>query len=140
MPAGTPLSAVTTQLTGFGRGLGLSGTPTSWLIPNLHGDRSTLYNIYCNCLQSGAAGGPGDFTLSSITNGNARGNNRARARGGYRRLRPGRLHHRSVRPPLRGNIGLRYVKTDLRAEGYQALGGGTLTVVEPHPMTTGCLR
>ena len=32
--------------------------------------------------------------------------------------------------PLRGNIGMRYVRTDLRASGYQALGGGTLTVVD----------
>ena len=75
LPAGTPLSAVTTTLTGFGRGLNLSNTPTTWLIPDLNAI-AALYNIYCNCLQSGNAGGPGDFTLSSITNGNARGNNR----------------------------------------------------------------
>jgi iron complex outermembrane receptor protein len=45
------------------------------VIPNLNAIASA-YDIYCNCLKSGPAGGPGDFTLSSITNGNARGNNR----------------------------------------------------------------
>jgi iron complex outermembrane receptor protein len=38
---------------------------------------AAAYDIYCNCLKSGPAGGPGDFTLSSTTNGNARGNNRS---------------------------------------------------------------
>jgi TonB-dependent receptor len=128
LPPGTTLASVTTVLTGFGRGLGLNGTPTSWLIPNLNAIAS-LYNIYCNCLQSGASGGPGDFTLSSTTNGNARGNNRqvreedmgAYAQFDFRTELFGR--------PLRGNVGVRYVQTDLRAAGYQALGGGTLTVV-----------
>jgi iron complex outermembrane receptor protein len=46
-----------------------------WVIPNLNAI-AAAYDIYCNCLKSGPAGGPGDFTLSSITNGNARGNNR----------------------------------------------------------------
>ncbi len=124
LPAGTTLAQVTTLLTGFGSG----GGNSSWLIPNLNAIAS-LYNIYCNCLQSGNAGGPGDFTLSSITNGNARGNNRqvreqdtgAYAQFDFRTELFGR--------PVRGNIGVRYVHTDLRAAGYQALGGGTLTVV-----------
>ena len=130
LPVGIPLSAVTTQLTGFGRNLGLGsgGTPTTWLIPDLNA-LAALYNIYCNCLRSGAAGGPDDFTLSSTTNGNARGNNRSVREqdvGGYVQLDwRGRLFGR----PARGNIGLRYVETDLHAEGYQALGGGTLTIV-----------
>ena len=117
LPAGTPLSSVTTTLTGFGRGLGLGrGTPTSWLIPDLNAI-AALYNIYCNCLQSGTAGGPGDFTLSSTTNGNARGNNRAvreEDMGGYAQVD---FRFDLFGRPLRGNIGLRYVQTDLRAAG-----------------------
>jgi iron complex outermembrane recepter protein len=125
LPVGTPLSAVTTTLTGFNSG----GGNSSWLIPDLRAI-AALYNIYCNCLQSGAAGGPGDFTLSSITNGNARGNNRQVREediGGYLQLD---FRTELFGRPLRGNVGLRYVKTDLRAAGYQALGGGTLTVVD----------
>ncbi|HYI63452.1 MAG TPA: TonB-dependent receptor [Allosphingosinicella sp.] len=123
LPAGTSLSSVTTLLTGFG-----SGANSSWLIPDLNA-LAALYNIYCNCLQSGAPGGPGDYTLSSITNGNARGNNRQ-----VREQDVGAYVQLDVRAdlfgrPLRGNIGLRYVQTDLRAAGYQALGGGTLTIV-----------
>ncbi len=123
LPAGTSLGSVTTLLTGFG-----SGANSSWLIPDLNA-LATLYNIYCNCLQSGNPGGPGDYTLSSITNGNARGNNRQVREqdfGGYVQLD---VRTRLFGRPLRGNIGLRYVETDLRAAGYQALGGGTLTVV-----------
>jgi iron complex outermembrane receptor protein len=128
LPAGTPLSAITTLLTGFGRGLDIGGSPTSWLVPNLDAI-ARLYNIYCNCLQSGNAGGPGDYTLSSITNGNARGNNRMvteESYGGYSQLD---FRFDLGGRPLRGNIGLRYVRTDIKAAGYQALGGGTLTVV-----------
>jgi TonB-dependent receptor len=125
LPAGTSLSQVTTLLTGFNSG----GGNSSWLIPDLNAI-ANLYNIYCNCLQSGAAGGPGDFTLSSITNGNARGNNRQ-----VREEDMGAYVQMDIRTelfgrPLRGNIGLRYVTTDVRAAGYQALGGGTLTVVD----------
>lgn len=124
LPAGVTLAQVTTLLTGFNSG----GGNTSWLIPDLNAIAS-LYNIYCNCLQSGAAGGPGDFTLSSTTNGNARGNNRAvreEDTGAYIQLD---IRTELFGRPFRGNIGLRYVNTDLRASGYQALGGGTLTVV-----------
>src|SRR5204863_2862623 len=129
LPAGTSLASVTSLVTGFGSGLGLhGGTPTSWLIPNLPAI-AQLYNIYCNCLQSGAAGGPGDFTLSSVTNGDARGNNRAvreEDTGAYAQFD---FRTELFGRPLRGNLGLRYVSTDVRAAGYQALGGGTLTVV-----------
>jgi TonB-dependent receptor len=124
LPAGTSLSSVTKLLTGFESGGGVS----SWLIPDLNAIAS-LYNIYCNCLQSGNAGGPGDYTLSSITNGNARGNNRSVTEedtGAYVQLD---FKSDAIGVPVRGNIGVRYVNTDLEAAGYQALGGGTLTVV-----------
>jgi TonB-dependent receptor len=122
-----PASAagLTTTLTGFGKGLSLpAGTPTSWVIPDLKAIVAA-YDIYCNCLKSGPAGGPGDFTLSSTTNGNARGNNRAvqeTDQGGY-------LMAEFTRRPfgikVDGNIGVRYVKTEQEATGYQSIGGGT---------------
>lgn len=127
-PTGTPLTQLTTVLTGFGRGLDLGNTPRSWLIPNLNAI-AALYNIYCNCLQSGNAGGPGDFTLSSITNGNARGNNRAVTEESYGAYVQLDFRTDLFGRPLRGNVGLRYVQTDIEAAGYQALGGGTLTIV-----------
>ncbi|MFO1252024.1 MAG: TonB-dependent receptor [Inhella sp.] len=118
-------SALTTQLTGFGKGLSLpEGTPTTWLIPDLRAI-AAAYDIYCNCLKSGPAGGPGDFTLSSTTNGNARGNNRAvqeTDQGGYLMAE---FTQRPFGIRVDGNVGVRYVKTEQVATGYQSIGGGT---------------
>jgi hypothetical protein len=73
--AGTSVASLSTMLSGFGKGLNLpAGTVTlGHPQPQCH---RPAYDIYCNCIKSGPAGGPGDFTLSSTTNGNARGNNR----------------------------------------------------------------
>jgi iron complex outermembrane recepter protein len=128
-PAGTSVASLTTTISGFGRGLSLpSGTATSWVIPNLSAI-AQAYNIYCNCLQSGPAGGPGDFTLSSITNGNARGNNRKVTEtdtGGYVMAD---FNTTFLGMPLRGNAGARYVKTEQVATGYQATLAGTEVTV-----------
>ena len=128
-PTGTTAASLTTSVTGFGNGLSLpAGTPTSWLIPNLSAIAQT-YDIYCNCLKSGPAGGPGDFTLSSVTNGNARGNNRSVVEtdtGGYLMAD---FDTQLGGVPVRGNVGARYVRTRQEATGYQAGGGGTLVTV-----------
>jgi TonB-dependent receptor len=129
-PAGTTVASLTTTLSGFGRGLNLPpGAPTSWVIPNLNAI-TQAYNIYCNCIISGPAGGPGDFTLSSITNGNARGNNRGVTEtdtGGWLMADYNtRLFGRTVR----GNVGARYVQTKVSAYGYQSTGGGSLVTVD----------
>lgn len=129
-PTGTSVASLTTTISGFGKGLSLpAGTQTAWVIPNLEAI-AAAYDIYCNCLKSGAAGGPGDFTLSSITNGNARGNNRKVTEtdtGGYLMAdfstRVGGLK-------LRGNAGVRYVETRQVATGYLATGGGTEVTVQ----------
>jgi TonB-dependent receptor len=128
-PAGTSIASLTTTISGFGKGLSLpAGAITAWVIPNLNAI-AAAYDIYCNCLKSGPAGGAGDFTLSSVTNGNARGNNRAVTEtdsGGFVqadfRLELGKL-------PLRGNAGVRWVKTEQSATGYQAAAGGTEVTV-----------
>jgi iron complex outermembrane receptor protein len=129
-PTGTSIDSLTTTVGGFGRGLDLpGGTVTTWIIPNLRAI-ADAYNIYCNCLQSGPVGGPGDFTLSSITNGNARGNNRKvteKDTGGFLMAD---FELASWGLPVRGNVGVRYVKTEAVATGYQAAGGGTEVTVE----------
>ncbi|MFG6490440.1 TonB-dependent receptor [Roseateles sp. BYS78W] len=125
LPSGTlPLSLVKT-LTGFGKGEGLpAGSVTSWVIPNLDAITSA-YDIYCNCLKTGQAGGSGDFTLSSITNGNARGNNRAITETDTGTWLMADFDTRLGGLPVRGNVGTRYVKTSLVASGYLATGGGS---------------
>ena len=127
--AGTSIASLTTQITGFGRGQNLpAGTPTSWLIPNLAAI-ANAYDIYCNCLKGGPAGGPGDFTLSSITNGNARGNNRSVIENDKSFFLMGDFTNNVAGFPVRGNFGARYVQTEQIATGYQATGGGTAVTV-----------
>lgn len=129
-PAGTTVTNLTTTLTGFGRGLNLpAGTPTSWVIPNLSAI-AQAYNIYCNCIISGPAGGPGDFTLSSTTNGNARGNNRGVTETDTGGWLMADYNTQLLGRPVRGNIGARYVQTKVSAYGYQSTGGGSLVTVD----------
>jgi TonB-dependent receptor len=129
-PAGTAMSSLLTTISGFGSGLSLPpGVPTTWLIPNLPAIASA-YNIYCNCLQSGPSGGPGDFTLSSITNGNARGNNRSVTEKDTGVWMMGDFNTKLWGLPMRGNLGVRYVKTEQSATGYQATAGGTAVTVD----------
>lgn len=122
-------AGLTTTVNGFGKGLNLpAGSVTSWVIPDLKAI-AAAYDIYCNCLKSGPAGGPGDFTLSSITNGNARGNNRRiveKDKSGFLMFD---FKHDILGMPVRGNFGVRYVETDITAQGYLATGGGTLVTV-----------
>ncbi len=124
-PNGTTVASLSTSINNFGNGLSLpAGTPTSWVIPNL-GAIAQTYDIYCNCLKSGPAGGPGDFTLSSITNGNARGNNRSVTETDKGAYLMADFDTKWGDTPVRGNFGTRYVKTEQVATGYQATGGAT---------------
>ena len=121
LPVGTTVANISTLLTGFGRNLGApGGNATQWVVPNLNAIAS-LFNIYCNC-DTGVPGG--NFTLTSITNGNARGGNRFIAeedRGYYLQAD---FKTDVFDMPLRGNIGFRQVETNLYAEGYSSTGGG----------------
>lgn len=127
LPANALPNALVTTVSGFGKGQNLpAGSVTSWVIPNLDAIAS-LYDIYCNCLKSGPAGGPGDFRLTSITNGNARGGNRSITETDTGSWLMADFETRLGGLPVRGNVGTRYVKTDIFAAGYLATGGGTLT-------------
>ncbi|MEJ6007691.1 TonB-dependent receptor [Paucibacter sp. AS339] len=130
LPAGVSQSSLVTTLNGFGKGQSLpSGTLTSWVLPDLNAI-ATAYDIYCNCLKTGAAGGPGDYTLTSITNGNARGNNRS-----VKETDTGGFFMADFSTDLagillRGNLGVRYVKTKMVSDGYLATGGATQVSAE----------
>lgn len=129
-PAGTSVASLSTHVINFGNGLSLpAGTATSWVIPDLNAI-AKAYDIYCNCIKSGPAGGPGDFTLSSITNGNARGNNRSVTEKDNGAYLMGEFANEVGGFPVRGNVGVRYVQTGLTASGYQATGGGTQVTVD----------
>ncbi|MFP5393071.1 MAG: TonB-dependent receptor [Gammaproteobacteria bacterium] len=117
-PAGTSIASLTTTLTNFGRGLDLpAGTPTSWVIPNLEAI-TAAYDIYCNCVKSGPAGGPGDFTMGSINQPVARGSNRSVTETDKALFLMGEFSTEISQMPLRGNVGARYVRTHQVATGY----------------------
>ena len=122
LPVGVTVANISTLLTGFGKNLGQpAGNDTAWLIPNLNAIAG-LFNIYCNC-DTGVPGG--DFRLTSITNGNARGSNRfirEEDRGYYMQLD---FDSTLFGLDYRGNVGFRQVNTKLYAEGYSSTGGGT---------------
>jgi iron complex outermembrane receptor protein len=113
MPAGTTMATIAEQLTGFGRHFGGTNIPTSWVVPNFDAV-ATAYGIYS---------GVGTFALQGIENTNARGNWRditEESSAGYVQVD----FDTDVLPwRLRGDIGLRYVDTDLTAEGYTFAAG-----------------
>ena len=120
LPVGVSLASLLTTVDGFGKGQGLpAGTVTSWVIPNLNAI-ANAYDIYCNCLKTGAAGGPGDYRLSSIENGNARGNNRGVTETDTGAFVQADFNTALGGIPLRGNVGVRYVETKMQADGYLA--------------------
>ena len=108
LPAGTTLADLTQQITGFGDGLSIgANTPKSWLIPNLNAFADT-FDIYCNC---------GIYTVGGPNVTTARGNNRSveeKDTGAY--LQADFKMDWGI--PVRGNIGVRYVKTDMTSQGY----------------------
>ena len=121
LPVGTTLADISTLLTGYGQGLLPTGGNTSWLIPDLNAI-AQLFNIYCNC---NTAVPGGDFTLASITNGNARGGNRSINEEDLAFYIQGDFTTEVLGMPLRGNVGVRQVQTRLDADGYSSTGGGT---------------
>lgn len=110
-PGSAPLSET---ITGFGKQLKLpAGSVTSWVVPDVTAYIDKL-GLLCNCSNK-----YGDFTLAINS---ALGNNRAVQEtdtAGYVQVNfdtdilDGRR--------LRGNAGVRYVKTDLDATGYTSL-------------------
>jgi TonB-dependent receptor len=113
LPAGTTLADVTQLISGFGRNLDLpAGTNTSWLIPDI-GAFARTFDIYSNT---------GTFALGSINNNTARGNNRSvteEDRGAY--LQTDFTFDWGI--TVRGDLGLRYARTEQTSQGYLPAGG-----------------
>lgn len=106
LPSGTSLANLTTLLN-MGNGLGLpSGSATSWVIPNIDAF-DEIFGIYSNS---------GTFAVSNGV-ASARGNNRAvdeENLGGY--LQADFTLDTAI--PIRGNVGVRHVRTDQRSAGF----------------------
>jgi len=123
-------------LTNFGRNFDLpAGTDTRWVVPDLDAI-AAAFNIYCNCIDEGANGvynstaGPdgilhtGDDVLAGDdvdfrmnVNGLRAGNRNIEetSTGGYVALN---WNTEIGSMPFRGDIGVRYVETDVTSAGY----------------------
>jgi iron complex outermembrane receptor protein len=126
LPPGVTVADISNLLTGFGRGLTPNGTDTSWLRPDLNAI-AELFNIYCNC-DTGVPGG--DFRLTGITNGNARGGNRSIYEEDLAVYIQADFDTELFSMPFRGNFGVRHANTRIEATGYSSTGGGTLVTGE----------
>lgn len=123
LPAGVTIADVSQVITGFGRGLDLpAGTPTSWLAPDLE-KLKTAIGYDCNCINAN-----GDFRLSVL---NQLGAVRAITEKDTAFYLQGDFDYDVFNIPVRGNIGVRYVKTEQKAVGHYNAGNRTVTVATP---------
>ena len=120
LPAGVTIADVSQVITGFGRGLNLpAGVPTSWLAPDLDKLEAKLgYN--CNCVNAN-----GDFRLSVNNQLGAMRDITEKDTAFYLQ---GDFDYDIFNIPVRGNVGVRYVKTEQEATGHYSTGNTTQTV------------
>ena len=107
------LAGMTTLFSGFGKGLNVpAGTPTAWVVPDLNAFISQG-GIYSNPL----------YATGGIENATARGSyiTVTEEDTGIWGMAQFNLQDR-VGVPIRGDIGLRYVKTDQFSTGYASQG------------------
>jgi iron complex outermembrane receptor protein len=114
LPAGVTIADVSRLITGFGRGLDLpAGVPTSWIAPDLDKLKKAI-GYDCNCINAN-----GDFRLSSI---NQLGAIREVTEEDTALYLQGDFDYDLFNMPVRGNIGVRYVKTQQDALGHYNVG------------------
>ncbi|WP_454718041.1 TonB-dependent receptor [Caulobacter segnis] len=123
LPAGTTIADVSRVITGFGRGLDLpAGVPTSWLAPDLEKLKTKL-GYDCNCINAN-----GDFRLSVA---NQLGALRQITEKDTSFYLQGDFDYDIANIPVRGNIGVRWVKTEQDALGHYNTGSVTTPVSTP---------
>lgn len=112
---GYTLADYSTLVTNFGQGMDLpAGTPTSWLIPDLNA-LNAIINFDCDCINE-----YGNWTRTVFA-GETRSATE-KSNGAYVQLD---WNTELATLPFRGNLGVRYVETDLTSVGL--LSGNTAT-------------
>ena len=112
MPPGVTMASLSEQLTGFGKGLGGgAGVPSGWVVPNFDAV-AQAYGIYSNT---------GTFTLGGIDNSNARGSFRTITEESNAFYGQVNFDTEALPWRLRGDVGVRYVETEVTASGYRTL-------------------
>ncbi|TCS13270.1 TonB-dependent receptor [Caulobacter sp. BK020] len=123
LPAGVTVADVSRLITGFGRGLDLpSGVPTSWIAPDLDKLKKAI-GYDCNCINAN-----GDFRLSVL---NQLGALRAITEKDTAFYIQGDFDYDIFNIPVRGNLGVRYVKTEQSATGHYNAGNVATPVATP---------
>jgi iron complex outermembrane receptor protein len=106
------IAASTTLFSGFGRGLTIpSGTPTSFVVPDLT-KFAALYGIYSDPL----------YATGGIENATARGSYVTVTEKDLGAWGMAEFNLSGAGLPIRGDIGLRYVRTSQFSTGYAAQG------------------
>ncbi len=123
LPAGVTVADVSRLITGFGRGLDVpAGVPTSWIAPDLDKLKKVI-GYDCNCINAN-----GDFRLSVL---NQLGALREITEKDTAFYIQGDFDYDLFNMPVRGNLGVRYVKTDQAALGHYNAGNVPVTVATP---------
>jgi TonB-dependent receptor len=123
LPAGVTVADVSRLITGFGRGLDLpTGVPTSWIAPDLDKLKKAI-GYDCNCINAN-----GDFRLSVL---NQLGALRAITEKDTAFYIQGDFDYDIFNIPIRGNLGVRYVKTEQSATGHYNAGNVATPVSTP---------
>ncbi|MES2157850.1 MAG: TonB-dependent receptor [Pseudomonadota bacterium] len=108
----TQLAGMTTLFDGFGKGLNIpTGTPTAWVIPNLDAFISQG-NIYGNPI----------YATGGVENATARGSYITVTEEDLGAWGMAQFNLADAGVPIRGDVGLRYVKTDQFSTGYASRG------------------
>jgi len=106
------LAQAVQPFSGFGKGLDVpAGTPTAWVVPNLDAFAG-LYGIYTNPL----------YATGGVENATARGSFitvEEKDLGAYGMTT---FNFADAGVPIRGDVGVRYVKTDQVSTGYASQG------------------
>jgi TonB-dependent receptor len=122
LPAGTTVADLSRLISGFGRGLDIPAvTPRSWLIADIDAFDRT-FDIYSNT---------GMFALGSVTNANARGNNRSVEEADTGAWLQADFSF-DIGIPVRGDIGVRYADTSQTSHGYLPAGGAPVLLEAGH--------
>ena len=123
LPAGVSVADVSRLITGFGRGLDLpAGVPTSWIAPDLEKLKKVI-GYDCNCINAN-----GDFRLSVL---NQLGAVREITEKDTAFYIQGDFDYDILNIPVRGNFGVRYIKTEQAALGHYNTGAVTTPVSTP---------
>jgi iron complex outermembrane recepter protein len=115
--AGYGINAYSTRVTGFGRGMDLpAGVPTTWVVPSIDA-LNRVIDFECDCVNAF-----GDFRTAAQ---NSLGENRSaeETSTGYWVQADYRTELAGIK--VRGNLGVRFVTTDVTGTGFTNLGSGT---------------